>query len=153
MARTRKARDVAALAEMAAALMRDKKCNCAEAIVRVMAERYGFDPALSRAVTPFGGGISGNADVCGLMTGGLVVIGLRFGRKRTGDQETKARCYAVGNELYHWFMTKYGRCTDLKGNPQVGPFDDCYRAASEFVPYLVDLIDRNERKGRTGKRK
>lgn len=145
MARPKKGKDVAALAEKAATLMRDKKCNCAEAVITVMAERYGFDPALARVGTPFGGGVSGNADLCGLLTGGLMVIGIQFGRKDPGDQEAKARCYAIGNELYHWFMAKYGRCTDLKGNPLVGPFDVCYRAASEYVPYLVDLIDRNSK--------
>ena len=136
----------AKLADKAATLMREKRTNCAEAMILVMAERFGFDPALSRIGTPFGGGISSNGDLCGFLTGGLMVIGIMFGRTEPGDQEAKKRSYAIGNEYYRWFMRHYGRCTDLKGDPMVGPYDDCYAAAKVVVPHLIALIEKNRKR-------
>lgn len=133
------------LAEKAVALMRDKKANCAEAIITVASEKFGIDPTIARIGTPFGGGISANGDLCGLLTGGLLVIGMMFGRTEQGDQETKKKCYAIGNEYYRGFMRRYGRCTDLKGDPSVPPYDDCHAATREVVPYLFSLIEKNMR--------
>jgi len=142
----KKDKDAERLAEKAAGLMRDKKANCAETIILVAAERFGFDPALSRVGTPFGGGISANGDLCGFLTGGLAVIGIMFGRTEPGDPEAKKRCYAIGNEYYRWFMRHYGRCTDLKGDPAVPPYDVCYAAAKVAVPHLIALVDRNRKR-------
>jgi C_GCAxxG_C_C family probable redox protein len=141
-----KRKEAERLAEKVVTLMRDKKNNCAEAMIKVMTERFGFDPALGKIGTAFGGGISENADLCGFLTGGLIVIGMKFGRTEPGDQETKKKCYAIGSRYYTWFLKKFGRCTDLKGNPRVAPYDDCYAAAGEVVPFLLALIERNERK-------
>lgn len=144
----KKDKDVDGLAKKAASLMKEKKCNCAEAIIRVMAKRFGFDPDLAKMGTPFGGGISNNGDLCGLLTGGLIVIGLRFGRSEYEDLETKNRCYAIGSEYYNWFMGRFGRCTDLKGNSRTIPYDVCFDAAEQAVPYLIALLEKNDKKGK-----
>ena len=142
----KKDKDIERLAKKAASLMRERKYNCSEAIIRIMAERFGLDPDLARIGTPFGGGISNNGDLCGLLTGGLVVIGLKFGRSEPGDQEAKNRCYAVGAEYYKWFMGRFGRCTDLKGSSRTIPYDVCFDAAEQAVPYLIALIEKNDKK-------
>ena len=38
-------------------------------------------------MTPFGGGLSGHGEVCGAVVGGLVVIGLLFGRDKVGEED------------------------------------------------------------------
>lgn len=131
--------------DRAVALMGAFNCNCAEAVIRTMGERFGFDTGVSRFGTALGAGMSGNADLCGLLTGGMLVIGLKFGRLDCDDLEKKRRCYEIGSEYFRWFMGRFGRCSDLKGDPKVGPWDKCHDAAREAVAFLIDLIDRNLR--------
>jgi hypothetical protein len=40
-------------------------------------------------------------------------------------------------------MKNHGRCCDIKGDPTVGPYDDCHKVGREAVQFLADLIERN----------
>ena len=131
------------LSEMSVDLMKDQNCNCAEAIIKTLALRFGFDPAFSRFGTVFGSGMAGNADICGLMNGGLMVISLMFGRVACEDREKKAKTYAIGSEFYRWFLDHHGRCRDIKGDPQTGPYEACHDVARKTVPFLISLIERH----------
>jgi C_GCAxxG_C_C family probable redox protein len=131
------------LSDRVVGYMKGYGCNCAEAMLKVMAERLEYDPAWSRLGTVFGSGISGNADLCGLLSGGLIVISLRFGRVDCENKDQKRKAYEIGSEFYRWFMREHGRCTDIKGDPKVGPWDECHKVARETVAFLADLIDRH----------
>lgn len=60
--------------------------NCAESVCRAILQHWGsdLDPSLARAATAFGGGMGRSfQETCGSLTGGLVALGLLFGRDRT----------------------------------------------------------------------
>ena len=64
-----------------------KRLNCAETVVSCMSRYLGIESdLLPRLATPFGGGIGGTQKLCGLVSGGLMIIGILYGREEGGDQ-------------------------------------------------------------------
>ncbi|MHA2216743.1 MAG: C-GCAxxG-C-C family protein [Candidatus Hodarchaeales archaeon] len=59
--------------------------NCAQAIISVYGEYLGADhDTCLKIASVFGGGINRTGNMCGAVTGALMVIGLKY-----GDIETK----------------------------------------------------------------
>ncbi len=55
--------------------------NCAESVTLIGAEIFGHRKAsIPQIATPFGGELAGNGHTCGAINGGLIVIGLCYGR-------------------------------------------------------------------------
>ncbi|MBF0165888.1 MAG: C_GCAxxG_C_C family protein, partial [Magnetococcales bacterium] len=97
----------------------DGQFSCAEAIVRAFAEVFTphrFDPAtITRLATPFNGGFSELQLTCGMLTGGMLAIGLVAGRDQPGDEEAKEQAYTL-TQIYHQrFMEELGTtsCKEL----------------------------------------
>lgn len=90
--------------------------NCAEAVLRALADDLGR-PECVRLATGFGGGMGGDGDVCGALSGAIMAIGLLLGRDEPGDDEAKARCYDVVHELRRRFREACGatECRELTG--------------------------------------
>ncbi len=64
------------------------RINCAETVLLVLSEYYGWDTDLiPRIATCFGGGVLGCQDsICGALSGGLMGIGCLMGRDVGGDR-------------------------------------------------------------------
>jgi len=63
------------------------KCNCAQAVLLTFAEEMKIDLELVRKLSfPFGGGLGRSGNVCGTITGGIMVLGLKYGDKLNKDQ-------------------------------------------------------------------
>ena len=72
----------------------DAGFNCAESIVAGFVNAIGAPrEAVLKAATPFGAGIGRTGYVCGLVSGGAIVLGLAFGRTDPADEATKERAY------------------------------------------------------------
>lgn len=81
-----------------------------------MCQHLGMDNDLvPRIATPFGGGIGGTGSVCGALVGAVMAIGLRYGRERSADRDTRA--YALTQELCRRFEAVMGHvdCRELTG--------------------------------------
>lgn len=79
-----------------------KSYNCAESVLLTMSEHDGVKSELiPRIATPFGGGMARSASVCGCVTGALMAIGMKHGRKNSKEDRTKAYTVATG------FMTEF----------------------------------------------
>lgn len=64
----------------------DSGCYCAESVVIAVAERQGLPAGMAmRMATGFCGGISRTGGLCGALTGGIMALGLAFGRKSAAD--------------------------------------------------------------------
>jgi len=57
----------------------------------VFAEDFGLDLELSRIPQGFGAGIACTDDICGAVSGAIMVIGHRYGRIKTEDIAAKER--------------------------------------------------------------
>ena len=90
---------------------------CSQAVFAVFAEKYGLSREMAlRIGCGFGGGMR-NAEACGAVTGGIMVISLRYGHIAGGDSESKLLCFQKTREFTDRFAAKNGSivCRDLLG--------------------------------------
>ncbi len=87
-------------------LFRTGKLNCAETVLTTLSQYYGETGGFApRIATAFGGGICSRQGICGAVTGGLMAIGLKLGRKNPGDD--KAPANEAGKSLLKWVEENY----------------------------------------------
>ena len=80
--------------------------NCAECILKAMDQE-------SNIATAFGAGISRKGSICGAITGGILVINLKYGRKSA--KEDKEIAYKVALDYINEFEKEFDNitCYDL----------------------------------------
>ncbi len=90
--------------------------TCAQSILASFAARYGLPQNLAfRLGEPFGAGTSCTGDMCGSVTGAILVLGLQYGSTLSTDDVARSRTYQRVHELVHRFQEFHGsiQCTDL----------------------------------------
>jgi C_GCAxxG_C_C family probable redox protein len=90
--------------------------SCAPAVLAAYAPALGLDEeAAARLSSTFGGGIAGTGNMCGAVTGALMVIGLARGPATTPDPAAKADATAKAKALLAAFEVRHGSvtCRDL----------------------------------------
>ena len=138
--------------EKATDLMMNDSFSCSQAILEVFCEDFDVDLIEARKLSAlFGGGLkSGN--VCGLITGALMVLGLKYGQTEPKDVTTKALSGPIAREFIKRF-TEMGHdlnCEDLLGINSSTPEGAEYVKANDLhrticVPLLRDAIEILER--------
>lgn len=85
--------------------------NCAQAVLWSFCDGLGVerDTALKIACG-FGAGMARRQETCGAVTGGIMVLGLRFGRGGGQDRTAAEQTYAKTEELMREFETRHGTC-------------------------------------------
>ncbi|HAD83029.1 MAG: hypothetical protein A2509_08030 [Candidatus Edwardsbacteria bacterium RIFOXYD12_FULL_50_11] len=95
----------------------DSGYNCAESVLMAISEYLNMPNgrSLPRIATGFGGGIARNGNLCGALTGGIMVIGLALGRD--DNHGSRDPCYPAADRLFNGFLEKFGssQCRDLIG--------------------------------------
>jgi C_GCAxxG_C_C family probable redox protein len=89
---------------------------CSEAVLMALSECLGVSSEIiPRIATGFAAGMGRNGEVCGALSGGVVGLGLRFGRSTA--EEGERRPYWFSAELAARFREQLGhiRCEDLLG--------------------------------------
>jgi len=94
--------------------------NCAESVLLALSQRiYNqsriVQHIIPRIATGFGGGIARNGDTCGALAGGIMAIGLAFGRDNS--KQSRDTCYLATNQLYRDFVKEFRscKCRELTG--------------------------------------
>lgn len=83
--------------------------NCAQAVVFAWSDDVHLDKEIAlKLACGFGGGMGRKGEVCGAVTGGLLVIGARYGRGENDDRAVTQRTYAKVSELMEKFQSTYG---------------------------------------------
>ena len=81
-----------------------QKFNCAQGIFAAYAVEHGVEEALAlRLGTNFGGGAR-KGELCGAVSGALMVLGLLYGHSERGDAAAKARAYTLAEEYMNRFI-------------------------------------------------
>ena len=91
--------------------------NCTQGVFTTYAVEHGIDEKLAlRLATNFGGGAR-KGEMCGAVSGALLVLGLLYGHSESDDLETKAKAYAMSEEYMNRFIRKNGSvvCRELLG--------------------------------------
>lgn len=91
--------------------------NCSQAVFTVFATEYGFSEELAlKLSTSFGGGAR-SGELCGAVSGALMVLGLKFGHYHAENNEEKQRSYSLAQEFIKRFKEANNSivCRDLLG--------------------------------------
>jgi C_GCAxxG_C_C family probable redox protein len=85
--------------------------NCAQAVLNAFREKAGLDEDLAlKIATGLGAGMGRKQEVCGAVTGGILVLGLRHGRGSTDNHSATEQTYLRTRELMDRFAEKHGSC-------------------------------------------
>lgn len=98
--------------------------NCAQAIAVAFCDITGLDKDFSaRMASSFGGGMGRMREVCGAVSGMLMVAGLLYGYDTTDDDVAKKAHYALVQELAGQFREENGSivCREILKNPPSDP--------------------------------
>lgn len=90
--------------------------SCSQAVLISHCEELGLDRETALKVSgAFGGGMGHIGEACGAVTGALMLIGLKYGKYKAEDSESKERTYAFVKKYTDEFKAKHGsiRCKDL----------------------------------------
>ncbi len=92
--------------------------NCAQSVLAVFAQELGMDRDTAMKIAcGFGSGMGRSGNMCGAVTGGMLVLGLKFGMMDSESQEDKEKTYEEVAVLLERIKTIHGsaNCTDLMG--------------------------------------
>ncbi|MGE5123452.1 MAG: C-GCAxxG-C-C family protein [Acidobacteriaceae bacterium] len=92
--------------------------TCAQSILASFAARYGLQKELAfRIGEPFGAGTSCTSDMCGSVTGAIMVLGMQYGSIHSDDEAARYSTYQCVNELIQRYNAIHGsiQCSDLLG--------------------------------------
>ena len=103
--------------------------NCAQAVAGAFCEECGIPlKVMLRMSSPFGGGIGRQREVCGAVSGMLMIAGLLYGYDVPEEGEHRGACYAMTRELCDAFKERnssiicreiLGARAEVGGNPEV----------------------------------
>ena len=83
--------------------------NCAQSVLYAFCDDLGFDPDTGlRLATGFGAGMARSQEVCGAVSGGLLVLGLKFGRGDHDDRSATLTTYRHARGLMARFRERHG---------------------------------------------
>jgi len=73
---------------------------CSQSILLTFANEFNLDEKTAKLISStFGGGMGRLRQKCGAVTGGFMVLGLKYGNADPKDMETKLHAYKMGREL------------------------------------------------------
>lgn len=129
--------------------------NCAQSVLLTMLEDWGVKSELvPKIAAGFGGGIGRCGSLCGVVTGGVMAIGVKFGTNKPSAEKRK-EVYKLAQEFYRQFEKENGSvlCRQLIGYNLSDPkelkrareakiFDEkCTVFISEAIRTLVKLCE------------
>lgn len=91
--------------------------NCSQGVFSAYATELGLDEKLCLKLgTNFGGGAR-KGEMCGAVSGALMVLGLLYGHCEGDDRESKSKAYSIAEDYMNRFIKKNGSvvCKDLLG--------------------------------------
>ncbi len=91
---------------------------CSQALLSTYSPQFGLDRETALKVAgAFGGGMGRMGEICGAVTGALMVIGLKHGITIADDEQSQEKTYSLVNEFVNRFKSRTGSivCRELLG--------------------------------------
>lgn len=127
--------------------------TCSSAVFSTFSKELGLDGETSKKIAcGFGAGISKTGNICGAVSGAILVIGLKYGKSEAGDDKATEKTRALVREFIREFTARNGsvNCTELLGYNLNIPEE--YRKAGneglfttrcpEYVRDAADILDQ-----------
>ena len=122
--------------------------HCAEAVATAALEALGIDPTEAAAHgTAFGGGVGRTfGELCGALSGGLIVIGHLYGRREPSEDWDHPA--ALGASLRQRFFQQFGtsHCGALRerfGTEK--QMSECRKVVNTITDTLLQIIVENQK--------
>lgn len=119
---------------------------CSQAVFVTYADIFGIDREQAMKLSsPFGGGLGGQRQVCGAVSGMSMIAGLYNGMTVPGDKEGKMCNYDTVQMLSEEFRTENGsiRCAQLLGLEPGLPENMKKKPCIEYIKYCAALIEKH----------
>ena len=125
--------------------------NCAQAVVVAFADLIGMEEKKAAAMaSSFGGGMGRMREVCGAVSGMLMVAGILYGYDTPGDDTVKKAHYQLVQQMAGQFRQEAGSiiCREILDNPPADPSptvrsEEFYkmRPCSRMVYYAAEILE------------
>jgi C_GCAxxG_C_C family probable redox protein len=118
--------------------------TCSSAVFSAFSDELGLDDGTAKKIAcGFGAGISKTGNICGAVSGAILVIGLKYGKMKYGDDAATEKTRALVREFMQEFTERHGsvNCTELLGYNLSNP--DEYEKARDsklFVTKCPELV-------------
>jgi C_GCAxxG_C_C family probable redox protein len=92
--------------------------NCAQAVFATYAEKFGIDRTNALKIScGFGAGMGRRQEVCGAVSGAILLVGCKHGKTIREDNAANDLTYKLVRELSDKFIEKHGTisCKELLG--------------------------------------
>ena len=112
--------------------------TCSAAVFSAFSGELGLDADMARKIAcGFGAGISRTGNVCGAVSGAIMVIGLKYGKTEPGDEAATELTRALVRQFIREFTARNGSvsCTALLGYDLSDP--EAFSAAKESGLFLT----------------
>ncbi len=126
--------------------------NCAQAVAVAFCDLTGMEPKYAaKLASSFGGGMGGMREVCGAVSGMLMVAGILYGYDDVHDAEAKKSHYALIQTLAEQFREQSGSiiCRELLKNLSVGAVPSARtaqyykeRPCTRLVELAAEILDQ-----------
>ena len=126
--------------------------NCAQSVMVAFCDLTGLEEAFAaKMASSFGGGMGRMREVCGAVSGMLMVAGLLYGYDTPGDDVSKKALYGTVQELSGRFRQEVGSivCREILKNPPSDPTpsprtEEYYRKrpCARMVYLAASILDR-----------
>jgi len=86
-----------------ASILFNQGFNCSQAVFSVFCEELGLNPEVALKIScGFGGGMC-QGEICGAVTGAVMVLSLKYGQSKVEDKESKEKTYEIIKEFSERF--------------------------------------------------
>jgi C_GCAxxG_C_C family probable redox protein len=92
--------------------------SCTQALLSTFSEELGMDRKNAcKVASGFGGGVGRTGNICGAVSGAIMVIGLKYGKATPENCAERERTYELVREFVREYTALHGsvNCTDLLG--------------------------------------
>lgn len=125
----------------------DSGYNCSESMLLAFSKAIGIEcTTFPMVATPFGAGIGRLCQECGVLTGGVLAIGLRYGRSSPKDTESRDKSYAIARTYYEGFQKRFSsvKCIEIQGTDLLNQ-EEAQKTAKERHALCDKVVEEGAR--------
>lgn len=130
----------------------DEGYACSQSVLLAFAPEFNLDEKTAKLISStFGGGMGRLRQKCGAVTGGFMVLGLKYGNAEPKDMETKLHAYKMVRELNKQVEDIYGtsNCFELlKKHASEAEVEErkhhkiiCRKVVSDVAGLVYDMVN------------
>ncbi len=126
--------------------------NCAQSVLYSFSDKLNISKDLALKISSgLGAGMGRKQEVCGAISGGILVLGLIYGQGENEEKQKKETAYSKVRELMDEFEKKFNtvNCKELlNGCELLTPegqekyrSDNMFKKCLEYVDYTVKILE------------